>query len=55
MNRDEIRLNTAGHSFLSTSEQVLNALASMLLWLVLFALITCPVWLPGLVEAGFSR
>lgn len=55
MNRDEIRLNAFGRSTVSVGGQVLNALASLLFWLVLFALITCPVWLPWLVEAGFSR
>jgi len=57
MNLNLIRTNT--NEFLRTLaalwREAANLLATFLFWLVMIGLVSCPVWLPPLVESLSTR
>jgi hypothetical protein len=50
MNRNAVKLRTVFEIIASIGNQMLAVLGTLIIWVLLFGLISCPVWFPALIE-----
>ncbi len=55
MNRHEIRHSFSQQSNSMAGGKFVVILATILFWSMLLALLSCPAWLPGLIEHSVGR
>ncbi|HEY3344695.1 MAG TPA: hypothetical protein VGJ97_07195 [Anaerolineaceae bacterium] len=55
MNRHEIRHLFSPHFATLLGGKVFIILATILFWAAIFALLSCPAWLPGLIDHSIIR
>jgi hypothetical protein len=55
MNRHEIRHTFSPQSAVPSGGKLIVALATIIFWTMLLALLSCPAWLPGLIEHTVGR
>ncbi len=55
MNLNEIWLDLPHQEILFYLNQALNLIGTFFFWVFMLAIITCPVWVPTLVEGVLTR
>ena len=55
MNRHEIRHLFSPQFAALVGSKLVVILGTLFFWLVIFALLSCPAWLPGLVEHSIAH
>ncbi|HEX9012335.1 MAG TPA: hypothetical protein VF813_02420 [Anaerolineaceae bacterium] len=55
MNHHEIRHLFSPHTAAFLGGKLIVVLVTIFFWVVMFALVSCPVWLPGLVDRAFPH
>ena len=55
MNRNEVRHAFSQESTGPIGGKLVVVLATVIFWLLMFALLSCPAWLPGLIEQSISH
>jgi hypothetical protein len=55
MNLQTTQQNEANQIFQNTSHELRSLLATVVFWAFMLSLVTCPAWLPGVVEHFIKR